>query len=220
MCMYGISAMSLAEQFNLSLAEAEQIYADFYEAYPTMTAWFKATNDKANELGYVETVMGRKRRFLGHKDVARKYHAINNKMKKKLKKDKFNIWEEYRKRKVSYAEAKAYQDVAGAYNRVARQSINAVIQGSSADIMKKAMVDIYRHLQKKGSEWKILGTIHDEVLVEIPATATIEEIQEIAEIQKNAILLNVPMKCDVAIMKRWGIDISLQEYAEGKEVPC
>ncbi|HBI7084875.1 TPA: DNA polymerase I [Clostridium perfringens] len=219
-CMYGISAMSLAEQFNLTLAEAEQIYTDFYGAYPTMTAWFKATNDKANELGYVETTMGRKRRFLGHKDIARKYFAIHKNMQRKLKKESFNIWEEYRKKKVTYAEARAYQDVAGQFNRVQRQSINAVIQGSSADIMKKAMVDIYRHLQKKGSEWKLLGTIHDEVLVEIPATATIEEIQEIADIQRNAVKLSVPMKCDVAIMKRWGIDISLQEYAEGKEVPC
>lgn len=212
--MYGISSMSLAEQFNLSNEEAEQIYNDFHDSYPVMKAWFDSVNHKADTEGYVETAMGRKRRFLGHKDIARKYYAIHSKMQKKLKKEKFNIWEEYRKRKVNYTEARAYQDVAGQYNRVARQSINAVIQGSSADIMKKAMVDIYRHLQKKGSEWKMLATIHDEVLIEIPATASPEEIQEIAEIQKRAVQLSVPMKCDVEVSARWGKGVSFAEWLE------
>lgn len=212
--MYGISSMSLAEQFSLSNEEAEQIYKDFHESYPVMKAWFDAVNEKADTFGYVETAMGRKRRFLGHKEIARKYHILHSNMQRKLKKKDFNIWEEYRRRRVTYKEARAYQDVAGTYNRVARQSINAVIQGSSADIMKKAMVDIYRHLQKKGSEWKMLATIHDEVLIEIPATASPEEIQEIAEIQKRAVKLTVPMKCDVEVSARWGCGVSFNEWLE------
>ncbi|MDM0495337.1 DNA polymerase [Clostridium perfringens] len=212
--MYGISSMSLAETFNLTNEEAEQIYSDFHESYPVMKAWFDSINHKADTEGFVETAMGRKRRFIGHKEVAKRYHILHSKMQKKLKKEKFNIWEEYRNRTVTYKEARAYQDVAGDYNRVARQSINAVIQGSSADIMKKAMVDIYRHLKKKGSEWKILGTIHDEVLIEIPATATPEEVQEIAEIQKRAVKLTVPMKCDVEVSARWGKGVSFAEWLE------
>ena len=135
-------------------------------------------------------------------------------MARKLKKEKFNIWEEYRNKKVTYSEAKAYQEVAGEYNRVARQSINAVIQGSSADIMKKAMVDIYNHLKTKGDDWKILGTIHDEVLIEIPATATPEEILEIAEIQRKAVPLSVPMKCDIEISAVWGKGVSFKEWLD------
>lgn len=212
--MYGISSLSLAEQFNLTQEEAEQIYTDFYNSYPTMKAWFESTNAHADEHGFVQTAMGRKRRFLGHKDVAKKFKAVHGMMAKKLKKDKFNIWEEYRKRKVTYAQAKAYQEVAGDYNRVARQSINAIIQGSSADIMKKAMVDIYRHLQTKGDEWQMIGTIHDEVLIEIPATATPEEILEIAEIQKKAVPLTVPMKCDIEVSAVWGRGVSFQEWLD------
>lgn len=212
--MYGISSMSLAEQFNLTNEEAEQIYTDFHESYPVMKKWFDSINHKADTEGFVETAMGRKRRFLGHKEIAHKYNIIHERMKKKLKKEKFNIWEEYRNKKVTYKEARAYQDIAGQYNRVARQSINAVIQGSSADIMKKAMVDIYKHLKKKGSEWKMLATIHDEVLIEIPATATAEEVQEIAEIQKRAVKLTVPMKCDVEISARWGKGVSFDEWLE------
>lgn len=212
--MYGISSLSLAEQFNLSKEEAEQIYTDFYDSYPTMKQWFESTNAHADEFGFVQTAMGRKRRFLGHTEVAKKFKVIHGKVARKLKKEKFNIWEEYRNKKVTYSEAKAYQEVAGEYNRVARQSINAVIQGSSADIMKKAMVDIYNHLKTKGDDWKILGTIHDEVLIEIPATATPEEILEIAEIQRKAVPLSVPMKCDVEVSAVWGKGVSFQEWVD------
>lgn len=212
--MYGISSLSLAEQFNLSKEEAEQIYTDFYDSYPTMKQWFESTNAHADEFGFVQTAMGRKRRFLGHTEVAKKFKVIHGKVARKLKKEKFNIWEEYRNKKVTYSEAKAYQEVAGEYNRVARQSINAVIQGSSADIMKRAMVDIYNHLKTKGDDWNILATIHDEVLIEIPATATPEEILEIAEIQRKAVPLTVPMKCDVEVSAVWGKGVSFQEWVD------
>ena len=212
--MYGISSLSLAEQFNLSKEEAEQIYIDFYNSYPTMKSWCESINNHADEFGFVQTAMGRKRRFLGHTEVAKKFKVIHGKVARKLKKEKFNIWEEYRNKRVTYSEAKAYQEVAGEYNRVARQSINAVIQGSSADIMKKAMVDIYNHLKTKGDDWNILATIHDEVLIEIPATATPEEILEIAEIQRKAVPLSVPMKCDVEVSAVWGKGVSFQEWVE------
>ena len=210
-CMYGISAMSLAEQFGLPIDEAEQIYVDFYNSYPVMKKWFESTNEFANENGFVQTLLGRKRRFLGHKEIAKKYKILHNRIVKITGKEKFNIW---RESKVPRQLKMEYWEVAKEYSRVERQSINAVIQGSSADIMKKAMVDIYRHLKTKGSEWKILGTIHDEVLIEIPATATPEEILEIAEIQKRAVPLSVPMKCDVEVSAVWGKGVSFQEWVE------
>lgn len=211
MCMYGISAMSLAEQFGLPIEEAEQIYVDFYNSYPVMKKWFESTNEFANENGFVQTLLGRKRRFLGHKEIAKKYKILHKRIVKTTGKEKFNIW---RESKVPRQLKMEYWEVAKEYSRVERQSINAVIQGSSADIMKKAMVDIYRHLKTKGSEWKILGTIHDEVLIEIPATATPEEILEIAEIQKKAVPLTVPMKCDVEISAVWGKGVSFKEWFE------
>lgn len=219
--MYGIGANSLAEQFDISIQEAEQLYIDFHEAYPVVKAWFDSTNAHADEFGYVETAWGRKRRFLGHKEVARKYHILLAKYQKKLGKESFNIWEEYRNKKVTYAEARAFQDVAGPYNRVARQSINARIQGSAADIMKIAMIKLQEHLKKKGSEWKMLGCVHDEVLLEIPATATAEEVLEVAEIQRTCVELTIPMKVDVEVSARWGCGVPFKEWVEagcGKKV--
>ncbi|ELU5588560.1 DNA polymerase I [Clostridium perfringens] len=212
--MYGISSLSLAEQFHITNQEAEQIYKDFHSSYPVMAEWFAKINKQANTEGYVKTFMGRKRRFLGHKEIAKKYFILHSRLAKKLGKDEINIWEEYRKRKVTYKEARAYQDIASPFNKVQRQSINAVIQGSSADIMKLAMIKILDYCKSKGEDWKMLCTVHDEVLVEIPATATKEEVEEIANIQKSAIKLDVPMKCDVEVSARWGCGVSFEEWVQ------
>lgn len=208
--MYGISSMSLAESFSLSLQEAEQIYIDFKEAYPTMDNWFKETNAHADKFGFVQTMFGRKRRFLGHQQIAKSYHLRHKAIQKHLGKENFNVWQE---KNLSRQAKMDYWAVAKDYNRVARQSINAVIQGSSADIMKKAMVDIYRHIKDKEG-WDIIGTIHDEVLLEIPATATKEEVQEIAEIQKRAVKLSIPMKCDVEVSAVWGQGVSFDDWVK------
>lgn len=207
--MYGISAHSLAEQFGITLQEAEQIYVDFLEAYPRMSEWFKETNEQANKFGFVQTQFGRKRRFIGHVEIARRYKAIDQQIKDYLKKDTYDLREDT----IPYKLKQGMYEVRSNYSRVQRQSINAIIQGSSADIMKIAMVKIYKHIKNKPG-WKMLATIHDEVLLEIPASTTIEELEELAGVQKNAVTLSVPMKVDVEVSKRWGKGISFNEYKE------
>lgn len=213
MNMYGISAKSLADQFGITLQEAEQIYIDFLGAYPRMAEWFKETNQQADDHGFITMMFGRKRRFIGHPTIAKQYKGADARIKAILKRDTYDL-RGADKDKVPYNVRKALYEVRADYNRVARQSINAMIQGSSAEIMKVAMIKVHEHLKTKGDEWRIIATIHDEILIEIPETATIEEIEEISEIQRTAVTLDVPMKCDVEIMRRWGEGISFKEYKE------
>ena len=208
--MYGIGAQSLADQFKITLEEAEQIYKDFLTAYPDMARWFKEINEHANQKGYVETMWGRKRRFIGHQVIANQYKAVHRQIVAIVGSEEYDLRNDKR---IPYNLKRQMYDVRGDYNRVMRQSINAVIQGSAADGLKVAMIKVYEHLKKKGPEWKILATIHDELLIEIPATATVEEIEEIAEVQKSAIKLSLPLKCDVEVMPDcWGKGMSLAEY--------
>lgn len=208
--MYGIGAQSLADQFKITLEEAEQIYKDFLTAYPDMARWFKEINEHANQKGYVETMWGRKRRFIGHQVIANQYKAVRRQIVAIVGSEEYDLRNDKR---IPYNLKRQMYDVRGDYNRVMRQSINAVIQGSAADGLKVAMIKVYEHLKKKGPEWKILATIHDELLIEIPATATVEEIEEIAEVQKSAIKLSLPLKCDVEVMTEcWGKGMSLAEY--------
>lgn len=209
--MYGTSNFTLAQQLGISVEEAEQFIQDFLHAYPVVAEWIDGIHNFVNENGYVETLYGRKRRFIGHKDVAKKYKAVCAEiMKYNNGEMPANIWE---CKQIPYKVRQAYWEVARDYGRVERQSVNAIIQGTGAQIMKKAMIGVYEHFLKKGSDWKVLATIHDEILLEVPETITPEEIVEIEDIMKTCVTLAVPMKVDTEVMIRWGDGCSFFQWS-------
>lgn len=208
--MYGISSKSLADQFGISLQEADQIYSDFLTAYPRMAEWFKEINHKANTLGYVETLWGRKRRFIGHQQVAKKYLHAHNQITKIVGTEDYDLRNDKR---IPYNLKKQIYETRSDYNRVMRQSINSVIQGGASDFLKITMIALYDYCKQKGTDFKMLATIHDEVLIEVPAT-DLKAIDELAEIMRTTVKLTVPMKVDVEVSKRWGAGVSLAEYKE------
>lgn len=80
-----------------------------------------------------------------------------------------------------------------------RTALNAPIQGSAADILKKAMVDLYAYLKKNNKKSHILLQVHDELILEVPEDE-IEEMKEIVpKMMEQAIKLKVDLKtsCDV-----------------------
>lgn len=200
--MYGTSNFTLSKQLGISVEEATAFINDFLAAYPTVHNWIESVHDFVDESGYVETMYGRKRRFVGHKQVAKKYKIVERKvMALNNGVMPHNVWQT---KSIPYKVRQEYWAVAGDYGRVSRQSVNAIIQGTGAQIMKRAMIGLYNHFLEKGSDWKILATIHDEVLLEVPDTITPEEITAIEDIMKTCVKLAVPMKVDTEVMKRWG----------------
>jgi DNA polymerase I len=209
--MYGITVPSLAESLSISIAEAQKFMDDFYEAYPVMTKWMQEQVDFADENGFVETLHGRKRRFIGHQIVAKQYKAVHKKVVNILGREpQGNIWQEPLPKDLK----RQYWNVKKEYARVERMSVNAIIQGSASEILKKAMIAVYEWC--KGKEgWRLLATIHDELLFEIPETATPEEILELQELMINTTKLdNVPIKCDIEVMTVWGEGIPFAEWQD------
>src|SRR6202035_5428009 len=79
-----------------------------------------------------------------------------------------------------------------------RQAVNLPIQGTAADIMKRAMIDVHGALRSHPDARMIL-TVHDELLFEVP-TARAEEVAEVVrERMEGAAALNVPLTVDVGI---------------------
>ncbi|RKZ05016.1 MAG: DNA polymerase I [Candidatus Hydrothermota bacterium] len=82
-----------------------------------------------------------------------------------------------------------------------RIAINAPIQGSAADLIKKAMVDIWREF--RGKEVHMLLQIHDELLFEIKEELVSEAGEIIKEKMEGALELKVPLKVDMGVGDNW-----------------
>jgi len=95
------------------------------------------------------------------------------------------------------------------YNRQVREAaermaINAPVQGTSADIIKIAMINLYQEMKRQGFRSKMLLQIHDELLFEVSQ----EEMEEmkflVSQLMSQAVKLCVPLKIDIKVGKNWG----------------
>jgi DNA polymerase-1 len=88
-------------------------------------------------------------------------------------------------------------------NTAEREAINMEIQGSAADLLKKAMLNIHRRLHKEKSPARMLLTVHDELVFETPPANVPALAAMVREEMIGAIRLNVPLKVDVAAGPNW-----------------
>jgi len=84
-----------------------------------------------------------------------------------------------------------------------RLAINSVVQGSAADLIKQAMVNIAARMGREGRPGRMLLQIHDELLFEVPADAVEAEKAMVVEEMTGAIELAVPLKVDVGVGPNW-----------------
>ena len=84
-----------------------------------------------------------------------------------------------------------------------RMAMNTPIQGSAADIIKKAMIDVDNEMVKKGLKSKMLIQVHDELVFTVPKDE-IEIMKELVrDTMENAYNLEVPLKVDVELGSNW-----------------
>jgi DNA polymerase-1 len=160
--IYGMSDYGLEQATNLSREEAAQFIALYFEKYPKVKEYLEATKEQARKLGYVQTVLGR-RRFLPEINSA-------NRMVREA---------------------------------AERMAINAPVQGSSADIIKIAMINLHREMERRNLKSKMLLQIHDELLFEVPEDEVAEMKSLVTELMPNAFELRVPVKIDIKLGRNW-----------------
>jgi DNA polymerase-1 len=84
-----------------------------------------------------------------------------------------------------------------------RNAINAPIQGSAADIIKLAMVNIHRWLQKEKLKTRMILQVHDELVFDLHISEADVVKPKVIELMKHAVVLDVPMEVEVGIGKNW-----------------
>jgi DNA polymerase-1 len=85
-----------------------------------------------------------------------------------------------------------------------REALNMPIQGTAADILKKAMIDVHAALPRiAGGRARMILTVHDELLFEAPKESADDTAETVRELMQSAVKLNVPLTVDVGIGENW-----------------
>ena len=169
--MYGMGKGKLASELGLGKEDTEDLFAKFHANVPFVKQLMEQATRKADNVGFLRTLLGRKCRFdLWEPRVFGIHKALP-------------LWE---------AEKEYGRDLKRAWTY---KALNRLIQGSSADMTKKAMVDLYEegiiaHIQ-----------VHDELNCSIDSDG---EKNKIKEIMENTVELKVPLKVDAEIGPSWG----------------
>jgi len=104
-----------------------------------------------------------------------------------------------RRRLVPNLTSRNYQIKAGAE----RETVNMPIQGTAADILKRAMIDLHAALPREGLRTRMILTVHDELLFEAPAAEADAAAALVRERMEHAVSLNVPLTVDIGIAENW-----------------
>ena len=84
-----------------------------------------------------------------------------------------------------------------------RNAVNAPIQGSAADIIKIAMINIHRRMEKENWQSKMLLQVHDELVFDVPKTEVETLSALVKEEMENAFSLEVPLLVEVGVGENW-----------------
>ena len=84
-----------------------------------------------------------------------------------------------------------------------RETVNMPIQGTAADILKKAMIDLHAELPKRGLHTQMILTVHDELLFESPQEEAEAAAEVVRDRMEHAATLDVPLTVDVGMAENW-----------------
>ena len=160
--LYGISSFGLSEDLGVDIVTAKKFIDNYLKTYPGISEYMEEEKKKAYELGYVTTLMNRRRVI---EELKNKNYMIRSSGE--------------------------------------RMALNTPIQGTAADILKKAMVEIYDEFNKRGLKSKMLIQVHDELVFNV-LDDELEEVSSIVrDIMEHTIELSVPLKVDIEYGNNW-----------------
>ena len=176
---YGMGRQKLTMSLGISEVEAEQLFARYHKRVPFIRGLTNACMRKASNKGFITTLLGRRCRF--------------------------NLYEPQGERGIPlpYDQAVAKWGERGLVRAYTYKALNRLIQGSAADMTKRAMLDLW----KEG--YVPYVQVHDELDLGI---STKKETEQIKEIMENCVKLQVPNIVDIEIGKSWGT--AIKSYQE------
>ena len=190
---YGMGKAKLQAELGLNTkAEAEKLFNQYHDNVPFVKQLMNIITREANEFGMIKTLLGRRCRFDKWEVDEFKFGVMSTPLTKEEATQKFiDGW------LAKYPEAdveklKANPKIKRCFTY---KALNKLIQGSAADMTKKAMLDLYKegiipHIQ-----------IHDELDISVVDD---NQAKKIVKIMENAVTLAIPNKVDYESGETWG----------------
>ena len=195
---YGMGKAKLQAELGLSTkAEAENLFNQYHDNVPFVKELMNHTSRLANQNGYIKTILGRRCRFDKWEIDEFRMGTMSTPMTRDeaIKKFKDNYILKYPDVINNEKKMKQLEDEPKIKRCFTYKALNKLIQGSAADMTKKAMLDLYKegiipHIQ-----------IHDELDISVVDD---NQAKKIIEIMENAVPLEIPNKVDYESGETWG----------------
>ncbi len=178
--IYGMGIKKFARSTGVSTPEAKEFLIKYKERYSKIFKFLELQERLALSKGYVKTIFGRKREFKFDK----------NGLGRLIGKDPYEIDLQSARR-------------AGMEAQSLRAAANAPIQGSSADIIKIAMVQLNKKFIEMKVPAKMLLQVHDELLFEVEPDSLEITTKLVKKTMEDCVKLNVPLLVDIGIGDNW-----------------
>ncbi|MFH1367077.1 MAG: DNA polymerase I [Patescibacteria group bacterium] len=161
--IYGLGMHGLARNADISLDKARAFIEKYFTIHEKIAEYLEDSKDQAHELGYNETLFGRRRY----------YPEINS----------GNM---------------------GLRAAAERAAINHPVQGTAADLIKMAMIEISKKLPDVSPKSRMILQVHDELIFEVPENEVSKVSKFVKDIMENIYKLKVPIKVDTGVGGNWG----------------
>lgn len=182
--VYGMGVEELARQLGLTLEQAGPIFTQYHAALPFVQEKRKAATEEASSVGYITTLLGRRRRF--------------------------NLWQPRFNDNGSFEIALPLDEATSKWGHRLRRAythkaLNGEIQGSAADLMKLAMAEYWDRSDLVSVLGAPLLTVHDELDFSVPpGNIGTEALHEVKRLMESVYKLSIPIIAELTIDSDWG----------------
>ncbi len=174
--IYGMGIPKLTKTLGLTRVKGKELFAAYHTGAPFVQPTMDYFSKQALSTGTVETIMGRRSRF--------------------------DLWEPSNRKGIPLPYDKAILQYGGIKRAYAHKALNRALQGSAADLMKKAMLKCYQDGIFNETGIPRL-TVHDELNFSDPGGHE-KAFKEMLNVMETALSLKIPIKADAEIGENWG----------------
>lgn len=224
--LYDRGDESVAEDLNITLQKAKELHLNLYKRFPEILVFEKESVNMARDLGYVDTICGRKCRIPDmlldeyefvwvnapkNDDVLDFDNDVDTEVPDELC-DKYwdKLHRRYARKRDIFKEANEKDGIWIIDNTLkiaeaVRKCVNSRIQGSAADLTKKAMAEVLKCNRLTELGFKLLIQVHDELIGECPEENVAECAKLLADVMSKAAeeLIGMPFSCDAEVSRQW-----------------